>query len=217
MLKVLRNVTEAKGGPISSILEKGHTVIRNTSGIHGQVTSVFAFYGFRNQNRAYSAGSSAGTEGQSHHEPSVGTGSGFSGSCDSRRTMRAWEINSYSGPEMLQLNETAKLPVIRNPEEVLVRVKAASVNPLDVEMTKGYGAQVFQTLRHIEKGKICSLRQSNVEFPLTMGRDFSGIVVETGAGVNDVKVGDEVYGVLRFTEHGSHAEYTVARQDLVSL
>ena len=134
-----------------------------------------------------------------------------------RTTMKSWEINSYGGLETLQLNETAKIPSIRNPTEILVRVKAASVNPLDVEMTRGYGSQVFQTLRNIEKRKLCGSLKDSIEFPLTMGRDFSGIVIETGAGVKDIKVGDEVYGVLRFTEYGSHAEYTVARSDLVSV
>jgi NADPH:quinone reductase-like Zn-dependent oxidoreductase len=97
----------------------------------------------------------------------------------------------------------------------LVKVKAASVNPIDVAMSKGYGSEVISSVRKLERGKLPQPFKPTIDFPITLGRDFAGTVVEKGSGVTDVHVGDEVYGVLGFTEHGSHAEYTVARGDLV--
>lgn len=50
------------------------------------------------------------------------------------KTMQAWQAFEYGGPDKLQLNTTAELPIIRSPLDVLVKVHAASVNPLDVRM-----------------------------------------------------------------------------------
>lgn len=50
------------------------------------------------------------------------------------KTMQAWQAFEYGGPDKLQLNTTAQSPIIRSPLDVLVKVHAASVNPLDVRM-----------------------------------------------------------------------------------
>lgn len=50
------------------------------------------------------------------------------------KTMQAWQAFEYGGPDKLQLNTIAQLPIIRSPLDVLVKVHAASVNPLDVRM-----------------------------------------------------------------------------------
>lgn len=50
------------------------------------------------------------------------------------KTMQAWQAFEYGGPDNLQLNSTAQLPIIKSPLDVLVKVHAASVNPLDVRM-----------------------------------------------------------------------------------
>ncbi|CAG7728132.1 unnamed protein product [Allacma fusca] len=132
-----------------------------------------------------------------------------------RRNMTSWEIHSFSGPEGLVLTDSARVPTIRSSQEILVKVKAASLNPIDVAMSKGYGAEMLASVRKLEKGKLPKPYKPTIDFPITLGRDFAGTVVEKGSGVDNVNVGDEVYGVLGFTEHGSLAEYTVARSDLV--
>ena len=59
---------------------------------------------------------------------------------------------------------------------------------------------------------------SNIEFPLTLGRDFSGIVVSKGHGVGDrLKLGDEVWGVVPIERQGCHANYVVVDDRLVSI
>ncbi|GIY30411.1 uncharacterized protein CEXT_431211 [Caerostris extrusa] len=50
------------------------------------------------------------------------------------KTMQAWQAFEYGGPEQLQLNTMADIPTIKNSVDVLVKVHAASVNPLDVQM-----------------------------------------------------------------------------------
>lgn len=50
--------------------------------------------------------------------------------------MSAWQVTSYSEEERLQLSNNVEVPIINDPHQVLVKVTAASVNPLDVEMTR---------------------------------------------------------------------------------
>lgn len=52
-------------------------------------------------------------------------------------TMRTWQIHNYGGPSELQLSTSVRIPLLTGPEEVLVKVHAASVNPLDLAMTNG--------------------------------------------------------------------------------
>jgi NADPH:quinone reductase-like Zn-dependent oxidoreductase len=76
-------------------------------------------------------------------------------------------------------------------DEVLVRVHAASINPLDSAVISGYLAFMLTP-------------------PLTLGVDFSGEVIEVGKGVTHVKPGDEVYGAIPFRS-GTFLEYAVPK------
>ncbi|XP_035204880.1 reticulon-4-interacting protein 1, mitochondrial-like [Stegodyphus dumicola] len=127
------------------------------------------------------------------------------------KTMRAWQAFEYGGPENFQLNTMAVTPAITSPMDILVKVHAASMNPLDVRMLEGYGATAFNTVKKITK---CSLAPP--EFPLTPGRDFSGTVVYVGKKVKSLKSGDEVWGALSPWEAGTHAEYVLANACHVS-
>jgi NADPH:quinone reductase-like Zn-dependent oxidoreductase len=100
--------------------------------------------------------------------------------------MQAVRINEWEQP--VQIEELPQ-PVPAN-DEVLVRVRAASVNPVDRAIVAGY-------------------MQMMVVAPLTLGVDFAGEVVAIGADVQHVKPGDAVYGMS--TAFGTFAEYAVVK------
>ncbi|XP_067674421.1 reticulon-4-interacting protein 1 homolog, mitochondrial-like [Haliotis asinina] len=128
-----------------------------------------------------------------------------------RSSMSAWQIHQYGGNEEFTLSRTAKVPTIRSPDELLVEVHAASVNPIDVLMRGGYGEVMLNSMR-----KLLGNPKSGSEFPLTLGRDFSGVVLETGKRVTDFKPGDQVWGALGAHRQGTHAELLVASQKEIS-
>ncbi len=105
--------------------------------------------------------------------------------------MKAVRIHAFGGPEVLQIDEV-ETPTPQA-GEVLVKVAAASVNPVDWKVRAGYLQAVF-----------------NQSFPIPLGEDFAGVVAAVGADVTDVKVGDEVYGSISVVRGGSYAEYLIA-------
>ncbi|KAK2576135.1 hypothetical protein KPH14_007465 [Odynerus spinipes] len=127
--------------------------------------------------------------------------------------MLAWQIHSYGDLDELKLSNV-RIPLITKPTEVLIKVQAASVNPIDIAMTRGYGATLLNLMR---KARSIGAYGSNdlIEFPLTLGRDFSGVVVSKGHGVGDkLKLGDEVWGVVPVEKQGCHANYVVVESNL---
>lgn len=113
-------------------------------------------------------------------------------------------LESYSGLTACRL-VSAPVPRITSPTQVLVRVKAASLNPLDLRMSQGYGAQILNTLRCAES--TLTGQQKSSEFPLVLGRDFSGEIVDIGTSVDCFSLGDEVFGATFPSQAGSHQEY----------
>ncbi|GGU80215.1 NADPH:quinone reductase [Streptomyces albospinus] len=107
-------------------------------------------------------------------------------------SMRAVVQHAFGGPDVLRVEEVPRpVPL---PTEVLVRVHAAGINPVDWK-TRGGGAMA---------GVLG-------EPPFTLGWDVSGIVEETGFGVTTLKPGDEVYGMPWFPRAaGGYAEYVTA-------
>ncbi|MGY9065759.1 NADP-dependent oxidoreductase [Streptomyces sp. CAS3] len=104
-------------------------------------------------------------------------------------TMRAIGQDVLGGPEVLR-EVTLERPRPR-PNEVLVRVRAAGLNPTD--------------WKHRANGGFLG------EPPFVLGWDVSGEVAETGIGVAEFRPGDEVFGMLPYPfGHGSHAEYVIA-------
>ncbi|MFE9612230.1 NADP-dependent oxidoreductase [Streptomyces sp. NPDC006012] len=104
-------------------------------------------------------------------------------------TMRAISQDVLGGPEVLKEVQLER-PAPR-PNEVLVRVCAAGVNPTDWKHRAGGGFLG--------------------EPPFVLGWDLSGTVEETGIGVAAFTPGDEVFGMLPYPfGHGSHAEYVIA-------
>ncbi|MFN8473296.1 MAG: NADP-dependent oxidoreductase [Anaerolineae bacterium] len=107
-------------------------------------------------------------------------------------TMKAIRIHSYGGPEVL-VYEDAPIPDPGS-GEVLIRVRAAGVNPIDWKIRAGYMSAFL-----------------NLAFPFILGIDVAGEVESVGSDVTDFKPGDPVYAWADFSRNGSYAEYvTVA-------
>lgn len=114
--------------------------------------------------------------------------------------MRAAQINEYGGIEVLKVNTEAPKPTA-DEGQVLVEVHAASLNPIDSKIRQGYMQQMLP-----------------LTFPVTLGGDFAGVVVEIGEGVAGFQVGDEVYGDAnrRFGGSGAFAEFAAATAAMMS-
>src|SRR5256886_1526928 len=115
-----------------------------------------------------------------------------------KRTMKAIRIHNYGGPEVLKY-EDAPRP---QPQagEVLVRVHAAGVNPIDWKVREGHMKDFWPH-----------------KFPLILGWDLSGVVEELGRGASRFEIGDEVYSVPDALCDGSYAEYIVVRESELAL
>ncbi|XP_012267366.2 reticulon-4-interacting protein 1, mitochondrial [Athalia rosae] len=127
--------------------------------------------------------------------------------------MQAWQIHSYEGLANLKLSDV-RIPIIKKPNDVLIKIEAASVNPIDLAVSRGYGATILNAMR-----KMNALKDDFdvIEFPLTLGRDFSGIVISKGHSIGDrLTLGDKVWGVIPVEQQGCHAEYVVVDGNLVN-
>lgn len=126
---------------------------------------------------------------------------------------KRWQIHKYGTREELTLVTTARTPTMRKPTDILIEVHAASVNPIDTLMLQGYGAATL----NIARRKNGPMRMKS-EFPLTLGRDFSGVVIDTGKRINPnkFKIGDEVWGALDASRQGTHAHHIIASVNEIS-
>jgi NADPH:quinone reductase-like Zn-dependent oxidoreductase len=106
--------------------------------------------------------------------------------------MKAVLIYKYGGPEVLKYEENVPEPII-NPDDVLVKVFATSVNPVDWKVREGHRSG------------------SGREFPIILGWDVSGVIEKIGAEVKDYKVGDEVFARPDVSRNGTYAEYVAVR------
>lgn len=123
--------------------------------------------------------------------------------CSTEGLMSAWQLRDYGGIESLELVKDLPIPKITSSKDVLIEIKAASVNVLDAWMPDGYGKVAFEQL-------------FRAHLPVTLGRDFAGIVREVGKGVTELKPGDECMGVVPpQSGTGSHAQYVVVTESLV--
>jgi NADPH:quinone reductase-like Zn-dependent oxidoreductase len=108
--------------------------------------------------------------------------------------MKAIRIHSYGDSDVLRYEE-APTPQI-GPDEVLIKVRAAGINPVDWKVRQGY---LKDFVPH--------------ELPLIPGWDVAGIVERVGALVTRFKIGDSVYSRPDITRNGTYAEYVAVRSD----
>jgi NADPH:quinone reductase-like Zn-dependent oxidoreductase len=116
--------------------------------------------------------------------------------------MKSARIKGYgSARDVIEIDQDSPIPNDPSEGKVLVKVKAAGVNPIDWKISEGYLQQVMP-----------------IEFPATLGWDFSGIVEKIGAGVSDIKQGEEVYGQSSVAMGGSgtFAEMALANADNIA-
>ncbi|XP_063110022.1 reticulon-4-interacting protein 1, mitochondrial isoform X1 [Cavia porcellus] len=125
--------------------------------------------------------------------------------------MPAWVIDKYGKNEVLRFNQNMMLPIIHYPNEVIIKVHAASVNPIDVNMRNGYGATALNMKRDP-----LHMKTKGEEFPLTLGRDVSGVVMECGLSVKYFKPGDEVWAAVPPWKQGTFSEFVVVSGNEVS-
>jgi NADPH:quinone reductase-like Zn-dependent oxidoreductase len=107
--------------------------------------------------------------------------------------MKAVVIDGFGGVDQLHIQNVDDPPVGRG--EVLVRVRATSVNPVDLKIRSGSAA-----------------KRMGVELPAILGRDLAGEVVRTGDGVAGFSPGQRVMGLA----NGTYAELTTARADVLA-
>jgi alcohol dehydrogenase len=103
--------------------------------------------------------------------------------------MKSAQIKTYGSSEVIEINQSTSEPIVSS-GKVLVIIKAAGINPADWKIREG-GLQQMITL----------------QFPSTLGMDFSGVIKQVGEGVSpsDFKQGDEVYGQAGVINGGSGA------------
>lgn len=107
--------------------------------------------------------------------------------------MKAVRIHQYGDLDVLKVEEL-DIPRIES-HEVLIKVDAVGVNPIDFKVRKGLFAEVFK-----------------YTFPLCLGWDVAGRVAAVGSSVRQFKEGDEVFGLVNFPEVANgYAEYMPAR------
>jgi NADPH:quinone reductase-like Zn-dependent oxidoreductase len=112
-------------------------------------------------------------------------------------TMKAIVVHEYGGPEVLKYEDAPRPEPKAN--EVLIRVKAASINPVDVAIRKGY-------LKEFTGNKL----------PLIPGMDAAGEIEKVGAKINKFKVGDPVIAFFTLAGEGGYAQFVVATENEVA-
>jgi NADPH:quinone reductase-like Zn-dependent oxidoreductase len=110
--------------------------------------------------------------------------------------IREFRVHRFGGPDVLQADEVE--PSLPDASQVLITVKAASVNPVDFK---------------IRSGKYPAVKEDRL--PYTLGRDLSGVVEKCEAQATAFKVGDEVFGMVGISG-GGYAEKAVLDQKAIA-
>lgn len=111
--------------------------------------------------------------------------------------MKAVYIERYGGRETLQFGELP-MPEL-GPNDVLIRERAAAVNPVDWKIREGY----------LQKRR-------QYTFPLILGWDVAGVIEAIGEHVHHFRVGDEVFARPDINRNGTYAQYVAVDESLVA-
>lgn len=110
---------------------------------------------------------------------------------------RAIAIDKYGHADQL-VERVIDLPSLGD-KQVLIKEKAASVNPIDWKLREGYLAEMMPW-----------------DFPIILGWDVAGVIEQVGKDVTDWQVGDEVFARPKTTRFGTYAEYTIVDDNLLA-
>ena len=116
---------------------------------------------------------------------------------DVRMETRAIVIEAYGHADQLK-ESNVSLPELGE-QQVLVKVKATSVNPIDWKLREGYLAQMMPW-----------------DFPIILGWDVAGEIVATGSKVTKWYVGQEIFARPETTRFGTYADYTIVDDHLLA-
>jgi NADPH:quinone reductase-like Zn-dependent oxidoreductase len=108
-------------------------------------------------------------------------------------TMKAIRMHGYGGPEVLSYDDVARPEP--GADEVLIRVRAAAVNPVDWKIREGLGKEWF-----------------GHQLPFIPGCDLAGIVESAGSAVQGLQPGDAVFGFVNLKRCGAYAEFALATE-----
>jgi NADPH:quinone reductase-like Zn-dependent oxidoreductase len=112
--------------------------------------------------------------------------------------MKAAIINEFGPAEVLQITDVEK--PVANDDQVLIKIKAIGINPVDTKVRAGTSGVSRQ-----------------ISLPAILGWDVSGIIENVGKNVSDFKTGDEVFGCIGFPGLGkAYAEYAVADPNILA-
>lgn len=106
--------------------------------------------------------------------------------------------NKYGGVDNLYMADTVKPEPSTN--QLLVKVKAVSINPFDWKVLRGDMKLM-----------------SGSKFPKPIGSDFSGIIEQVGSDIQNYKAGDAVFGVINPLKEGTLAEYVVVNESQIAI
>ncbi|XP_020593403.1 2-methylene-furan-3-one reductase-like [Phalaenopsis equestris] len=118
--------------------------------------------------------------------------------------MKAWVYEEYGDVNVLRLDEGLSVPEIKE-DQVLVKVLAAGINPVDFKRRQG------------------KFKATDSPLPTVPGYDVAGVVIKVGSQVKNLKEGDEVYGDINEKaldnpkQFGSLAEYTAVEEKLLAI
>jgi len=112
--------------------------------------------------------------------------------------MKSVVYHQYGSAEVLEIEEVEQPKIDDN--QLLVKVHASSVNPIDWKVRQGYLKLM-----------------SGHDFPNKLGCDFAGTVADIGKNVSGYYIGDEVYGTIDPVKGGAYGEYLVADLDQVAI
>ncbi|ENH96068.1 oxidoreductase, zinc-binding protein [Gracilibacillus halophilus YIM-C55.5] len=111
--------------------------------------------------------------------------------------MKAIVINQYGGKDQLKEKEMDK--PVPGDKQVVVKLHATSINPIDWKLREGYLKEML-----------------TFDFPIILGWDAAGVIDEVGEDVQDFQVGDKVFARPDTTNRGTYAEYTAVDEHLLA-
>lgn len=126
----------------------------------------------------------------------------------SKQFMRAAALSSYDGVKAVTL-QSVEVPAIVKDTEILIEVRAASLDPVDLKVSHGFG----RGLRDLVNRYNPNVSTNN--FPVILGRDGAGLVSQVGSSVDNLREGDRVWFVVPYCVQGSLSNYLVLDKEFV--